>query len=200
VGQPAVWSAPFHPAKDMAIRMMAKRDRRNIILTGFMGTGKSFVGRQLAGRLGYEFVDVDAWIEAEAGMPIPQIFAAQGEAAFRELESRMVAQAASRTGCVIATGGGAIVNPQNLEALRRSGILIALTADAETILSRIGNGEDRPMLLGGEKGERIRRLLAERAPAYAKADLSIDTSKRSPDEVVDRLVDLLSSYQGDAAQ
>ncbi len=170
--------------------------KRNIILTGFMATGKSSVGRRLAVRLGYEFVDLDTLIEAEAGMLVPQIFEAQGEAAFRELEARMVERAAGWTGCVIATGGGAIVAARNLEALKRSGVVIALTASPEAILSRIGSGEDRPMLREGEKRERIRLLLEERAPAYAKADLTVDTSDRSVDEVVNHLMDLLATHRG----
>jgi shikimate kinase len=173
---------------------MMTESKRNIILTGFMATGKSSIGRCLAARLGYEFVDLDALIEAEAGMRISQIFASQGEAAFRELESRMVERAAGRTGCVIATGGGAIVNPRNLEALKRSGVVIVLTADPEIILSRVRDAEDRPMLRGGEMRERIQRLLEERAPAYAKADLSVDTSDRTMDEVVGHLAELLARH------
>jgi shikimate kinase len=172
--------------------MDTEERKRNIILTGFMATGKTSVGRGLAARLGYEFADLDALIEAEAGMSVPQIFAAQGEPAFRDLEAHMVERAANRTGCVVATGGGAIVNPRNLEALKRSGLVIALTADPEIILSRIGRDEDRPMLRGGEKRERIRLLLEARAPAYAQADLTIDTSDRTVDEVVGHLVELLS--------
>lgn len=177
-----------------------KEYKPNIILTGFMATGKTCVGRRLAGRLGYDFVDLDTSVEAEAGMPVPQIFASQGEATFRELEARMVEQAAGRTGCVVATGGGAIMNPRNLEILKRSGVVIALTADPEIILSRIGGGEDRPMLRGGEKRERIRLLLEERAPAYARADLTVDTSDRTVDEVVDHLMELLSRHRVSAAE
>lgn len=180
--------------------MTAKGGRRNIVLTGFMATGKSSVGRRLAVRLGYDFVDLDSLIEAEAGMPIPQIFTTRGEATFRELEARMVEQAAGRTGCVIATGGGAIVNPRNLEALKRSGIVITLTANPEIILSRIEGGEDRPMLRGGEKRERVRLLLEERAAAYAKADLTVDTSDRTVDEVVDHLVSLLTRFRVSATE
>jgi shikimate kinase len=174
--------------------MDMKDYKRNIILTGFMATGKTSVGRRLAVRLGYDFVDLDTWIEAEAGVSVPQIFATQGEAAFRELEARMVSRAAGRTGCVVATGGGAIVNPRNLETLKRCGVVIALTANPETILSRIGGGEDRPMLRGGEKRDRVRILLEERAPAYARADLTVDTSARTVDEVVDHLVGLLARH------
>lgn len=172
--------------------MAGTRERRNIVLTGFMATGKSSVGRRVAARLGYEFVDLDDWIVAEAGMSIPEIFTAQGEAAFRALESRMVERAAGRTGCVVATGGGAILDPRNLETLKRSGIVIALTADPDTILSRIGDGEDRPMLRGGPKEERIRRLMEARASAYAQADLTVDTSARSVDEVVEHLLALVA--------
>jgi shikimate kinase len=167
--------------------------RRNIVLTGFMATGKSSVGRQLALRLEYDFVDVDCLIEAEAHMSIPEIFTSQGEAAFRELEARMVERAAARIGCVIATGGGAIVDPRNFESLSRSGIIVTLTADPDTILSRIGTGTDRPMLKGGERRERIQNLLAARASTYAKAHLTVDTSRRTVDEVVDDLLNLLRS-------
>jgi shikimate kinase len=169
--------------------------RRNIVLTGFMATGKSAVGRRLASRLGYDFVDVDCLIEAEAGMAISEIFTSRGEAAFRELETRMVEVAARREGCVIATGGGAIVDPRNFESLSRSGIIVTLTADPDTILSRIGAGADRPLLGGGEKRERIQSLLATRASAYARAHLTLDTSKRSVDEVVEALVSLLRLHQ-----
>jgi shikimate kinase len=172
--------------------MAGTGERRNIVLTGFMATGKSSVGRCLAARLGYEFVDLDGWIEAEAGMSIPEIFTTQGEAAFRTLESRMIERVAGRTGCVVATGGGAVVNPRNLDTLKRSGIVIALTASPETILSRVGEGHERPMLRGGPKEERIRLLMEERASAYARADLSVDTSDRSVDEVVDHLLDVLA--------
>jgi len=180
--------------------MTAKGGRRNVVLTGFMATGKSSVGRRLAVRLGYEFLDLDPLIEAKAGMPIPQIFTTQGEAIFRELEARMVEQAATRTGCVIATGGGAIVDPRNLEILKRSGVVIALTASPDVILSRIGGGDDRPMLRGGEKRERIRLLLKERALAYARADLIVDTSDRTMDEVVDHLVSLLTRFRVSATE
>ncbi|MFI5338564.1 MAG: shikimate kinase [Candidatus Methylomirabilales bacterium] len=169
-----------------------KEYKRNVVLTGFMATGKSSVGLRLAARLGYDFADLDTLIEAEEGMPVPQIFATRGESAFRELEARMVEQAADRTGCVVATGGGTIVNPRNLLALKRSGVVIALTAEPEVILSRIGGGEDRPMLRGGEKRERVRLLMEERAPAYARADLTVDTSDRTVDQVVDHLVELLA--------
>jgi shikimate kinase len=156
-----------------------------------MATGKSSVGRHLAILLGYDFVDLDGLITAEAGMPIPQIFATQGESAFRSLESRLVKRIADRRGCVIATGGGTIVNSQNLELLKQNGVVIALVADPQTILSRIGSGDDRPMLWGEDKLEKIRTLLAQRAPAYRKADLIVDTTAKTIEEVTQHILKLL---------
>lgn len=169
-------------------------NRRNIILGGFMATGKSSVGRRLAIVLGYDFLDLDTLIAAEAGMPISQIFATQGESAFRSLESRMVARVAGRTGCVVATGGGTIVNPRNLEALRRSGVVVVLTADADTIVDRLGSTEDRPMLWGGDRRERVRLLLEQRADAYAQADLIVDASAHTIDHVVNHILDFLTLH------
>lgn len=172
-----------------------KRNKRNIILTGFMATGKSSVGRRLAVVLGYDFLDLDTLIAAEAGMPIAQIFATQGEPAFRALEARMVERVAGRRGCVVATGGGTIVDRRNLETLRRSGVVITLSADPQTILSRIGPGDDRPMLWGGDKQERVRLLLEQRAQAYARADLIVDASAQSIDQVVKHILDFLALHQ-----
>ena len=172
--------------------MISRTDRgSNLVLSGFMGTGKTSVGRRLAARLGFEFVDLDELIEAEAGLPIREIFAARGEAAFRALEREMVARMAARRRSVIAVGGGAIVDPGNLAALRKIGVLIALCAAPEVILSRVGGGEERPMLWGPDTRQRILQLLAERAPAYAQADLQVDTSSRSVDEVVEHILTLL---------
>ncbi len=173
---------------------MAKAARRNIIVTGFMATGKSSVGRRLAIRLGYDFLDLDTLIAAEAGMSISQIFANQGEDSFRALESRMVDRVAGRAGCVVATGGGTIVNPRNLEALKRSGVVISLTADPDTILSRVGPVDDRPMLWGGDTRERIRLLLEQRAQAYARADLIVDASAQAIDSVVNHILDFLALH------
>ncbi len=174
--------------------MAVKAGRRNIIVTGFMATGKSSVGRRLAIRLGYDFLDLDTLIAAEAGMPISQIFATQGEEAFRALESRMVDRVAGRSGCVVATGGGTIVNSRNLEALKRSGVVITLSADPDTILSRIPSVDDRPMLWGADKRERVRLLLEERAQAYARADLIVDASAHTIDSVTNHILDFLTLH------
>ena len=166
-------------------------ERRTLILCGFMATGKSSVGKRLAVMLDYDFLDMDAAIETEEGVSIPQIFSSRGEAAFRMLESRMVERIEGLSRCVIATGGGTIVNPQNLEKLKRCGILINLTADIQTILLRAGSGDDRPMLREGDRSERIRMLMEQRAAAYAQADMAIDTSSLTIDEVAQLIVERL---------
>jgi shikimate kinase len=164
---------------------------RNIVLVGFMGTGKTSVGRCLAERLGYAFVDVDDLITAEAGMPIPRIFDEQGESVFRHLETLMVARAAGMPRTVVATGGGAVVNPVNLQRMQSCGVVIALTADSDTILARVGAdaGTSRPMLQG-DAPARIRSLLVARADAYARADVMIDTSRATIADVVDQILRL----------
>ena len=156
-----------------------------------MATGKSSVGRKLAELLKFEFVDMDAAIEAEEGASIPQIFAERGEPAFRELESRMVEQLMNRTGLVISTGGGTVVNPRNLANLKSCGIVIALTADIPAILRRAGSGEGRPLLQGEDREERIRSLLLARAPFYAQADVIIDTSPLTIEEAALQISELV---------
>ncbi len=168
---------------------MANNDnRRNVVLCGFMATGKSSVGRQLAELLECEFLDMDAIIEAEAGMPIPRIFSTQGEPAFRALECRLVERLSQRNGCVIATGGGTVVNLQNLERLRSNGIVVALTADPQTILRRAGSGGSRPMLGEGDRMQRILDLMQQRSSAYAMADMAVDTSAHTIREVAEIII------------
>jgi shikimate kinase len=173
---------------------MTVEEKRNIILCGFMATGKSSVGKRLAAKLHYQFLDMDSLIEKEAGMTIPQIFSSQGEPAFRALESRMVERIAGWTGYVVATGGGTIVNPQNLETLKRCGVVISLTADIRTILLRSGKRDTRPLLQGENKSERIRQLMEKREPFYAQADIVQDTSTLNINQVVRRLVERLQEF------
>jgi shikimate kinase len=170
---------------------MAEEEKRNVFLCGFMATGKSSVGKCLAKALHCEFLDMDALIEAEAGTTISEIFSSQGEPAFRAMESRMVERLAARSGCVVATGGGAIVNPQNFEHMKRSGVVITLTADIPAILRRSAGEDTRPLLQTADREERIRSLMAQRAPFYAKADIILDTSSLSIDEVVTVLLNRL---------
>jgi shikimate kinase len=167
--------------------------KMNVVLCGFMATGKSSVGKKLAELSGYEFVDLDAAIEADEGASIPRIFAERGEPAFRELESRMVERMMNRTNLVISTGGGTVVNPRNLANLKSCGVVVALTADIPTILRRAGSGENRPLLQAEDREERIRALLQERAPFYAQADMAIDTSSLTIEETARKILDFYFS-------
>jgi len=173
-----------------------------LILTGFMATGKTAVGHLVAGRLGWRFTDTDVEIVARAGKPIAAIFADHGEPYFRALERATVAAvAADARRCpqcrgplpaVISTGGGVLVDENNCAMLKRAGIVICLTARPEIIAARVGRSPARrPKLIEGGKPleQRITELMAERAAAYARADVAIDTSDLSPEQVADRVVD-----------
>ena len=166
----------------------------NVILTGFMGTGKTSVGKRLAKRLGWRFVDVDSLIEASAGMSVPRIFAERGERVFRRLERRCIMRVVHGQQQVIATGGGAFVDPESRARLRVSGPVVCLTAKPRAILARVGRRLDaRPMLRGHANPlARIRTLLAQRAPSYAHADVTFDTSDLTVDEAVERVWQRLS--------
>ena len=159
-----------------------------IILTGFMGTGKSVVGRRLAERLGLSFLDLDDLIEEEAGVSIPEIFAAEGEPGFRRREREQIARVANCGNCVMATGGGALLDPENIRTLRTGAVLVCLQAAPEVILKRINPESHRPLLQVPDRMVRIRELLDQRASAYAQADLSVETSDSSVEEIVDRIV------------
>lgn len=166
----------------------------NLILTGFMGTGKSTVGRLVAARLKREFIDMDDVIVERAGMPIPEIFANAGEAAFRQWEREAVTALAARQSIVIATGGGALIDPANREALAVSGLIVCLDASAETIFARLDGSSDRPLLHGEDAAARIRALLAERAAAYAALPHHIQTDTLTPHQTAEAVLKLWQTY------
>ncbi len=167
---------------------------RNVVLIGFMGTGKSEVGQLLAQRLGWPCIDTDRYIEARQHATIAQLFARRGEAYFRELEARAVAEVALRTEVVIATGGGVVLRPENMAHLRRSGWVVALTAAKDVLLRRLSGGKHRP-LLRGDARQTIPRLLAERERFYHDADLIVDVSTASPARVVEAIVGFLGKRE-----
>jgi len=162
-----------------------------IVLTGFMGTGKSVVGRRLAERLGLSFLDLDDMIEEEAGMSIAEIFASEGEPGFRRREREQIASVHRRGHCVIATGGGALLDPENIRTLGTGAVLVCLQAEPEVILRRIKAESHRPLLQVPDRMVRIRELLEQRASAYAQADLAVETSDSSIEEIVDRIMSSL---------
>lgn len=162
----------------------------NITITGFMGTGKSAVGQEVARRLGREFVDMDAVIEARAGKSIPRIFAEDGEAAFRQMEAALCQELSARDGLVIATGGGALVNPANRAVMMRSGVVVCLVASPDEILSRVGGDASRPLLQVPDPRARIVELLATRREAYAAIPWQVDTTGLSVEEVAVRVIEI----------
>lgn len=156
----------------------------NIVLIGFMGSGKTTVGRILAAKTGLRFVDTDEEIEKAAGKPIPQIFREIGEDGFRELESSALAGLAGRHGLVVSTGGGIVIRPANRELLRRIGFVVWLAADEKTIYRRVSKSRDRPLLRNPNPRETIRNLLAARSALYAQScDLRIDTAQLTSEEI-----------------
>ena len=173
---------------------------RHIVLTGMMGSGKTAVGERLARCLGLPFYDADALLEAEAGQRIADLFAGEGEARFRSLERQLIARLLARPPGVIATGGGAFVDPENRNRLRAAGTVVSLLAPPEVLLARVLPAADRPLLKGPDPLGRLRALLAVRLPAYAEAHHLLDTSDRTPDEVADLLRRLLQSREPAARQ
>ena len=164
--------------------------RGNLVLLGFMGTGKSAVGRRVAALAGASFFEMDAELEQRAGKPISRIFSDDGEPAFRDLESQLAQEWGRKEGAVISCGGGVALREENLRALGANGLLVCLTARPEVILERTARSKKRPLLAGEDPDKKIRDLLAARAPAYAKIPVQIDTSDASLDELAARLLDL----------
>jgi len=153
-----------------------------------MGTGKSTVGAALADRLGWRFVDTDELLVAREGKSIPELFEERGERYFRDAETAVLADVLKGTKQVVSTGGGAVLRPENREAMLSGGLVVALTAPAETLLVRLRGDVNRP-LLSGDKEERVHRLLAERKNAYDFAPLVIDTSRSNVRETVDTILE-----------
>lgn len=158
---------------------------KNIFLTGFMGCGKTSVGRVLAERLGWAFVDLDQVIVDEAGASIKEIFAEKGEPAFRELESRMLVKIAMRPSQVVSTGGGVVINRGNRAVMREYGSIVNLTASVEEIAARVCGDSERPLLADDASTRRIGSMLESREQFYADADLRIDTTGKTVEAVAD---------------
>lgn len=165
---------------------------QNIILVGFMGTGKSSVGQYLARRLGCRFVDMDTLIESRVGKPITRIFAEDGEASFRNTERTLVQELARQSNQVIAAGGGTVLNPNNIHDFSQSGQVICLSASPEEILARISNSYQRPLLNQPNPAAAIRKLLTQRQPYYSAIPFQVDTTGKTVQEVAELIMALLS--------
>ena len=165
----------------------------NIVFTGFMGTGKSTVGKQVARRLGWTFVDADDEIIRRAGMPIPQIFAQHGEPHFRAVERDVCRDLAGRERTVIATGGGMLVDPANREVMQARGLVVCLTASPRTLSRRLQGDRNRPLASGDWRG-----LLARRKAAYDAIPYQIDPSGRRPADVAAEVITLWHNHSASA--
>lgn len=164
--------------------------RRNLVLLGFMGTGKSALARRVAALTGCPYLEMDAELERRAGRAISKIFAEDGEDAFRRMESQLAAEWGAREGSVIACGGGVVLRGENVSALGANGVLVCLSARPEILLERTSRSKKRPLLAGENPEEKIRNLLAARAPLYARIPHQLDTSDADLDTLAEKLIDL----------
>lgn len=183
-------AAPPDPA------LVAALGRRSLVLVGMMAAGKSSVGRRLGVRLGLPFVDADTEIEKAAVMTIPEIFSTHGEPYFRAGEARVIARLLDGGPQVLATGGGAFMNTDTRAAIRVKGISIWLKADFDVLLKRVKRRTDRPLLQGDEAADTLRRLMDERYPVYAEADLTVESRDVPHDAIVDEILAALRQQFG----
>lgn len=168
--------------------MHSDRHPPNLALIGFMGTGKTSVGRVVAEALGFQFLDTDELIQSRTGRTIADIFAKEGEPVFRDLERQVVQELSSREKTVISTGGGLPTNAENLAALKSFALVVCLWASPEKIWERVRHQSHRPLLHDTDPQKKIRDLLAVRAPFYRQADVLVNTDLRSAREVAQQIV------------
>jgi shikimate kinase len=169
---------------------------KNIVLTGFMGTGKTEVGRELAHLKGLKLIDVDTEIEHSEEMTINDIFKRFGEERFREIETKMIDKLAREENVIISTGGGAVLRQQNLDALKKTGIVICLTASPETILMRTSATDERPLLQVENPLAKINELLQFRKPFYDRADFIINTEGKTPLQIAEEITEKIRHSKG----
>jgi len=167
---------------------------RTIALIGMMGAGKSSVGRKLAARLAMPFFDADIEVEAAAGMTISQLIKDYGEPEFRRLERRVMARLLEGPMHVLSTGGGAFMDPETRDLICSKAISVWLKADTEILVERATRHDNRPLLQGGDPRQIMTKLLAEREPVYAAADVMAASDNRPVDETVDRVLKALSAF------
>jgi shikimate kinase len=161
----------------------------NLVLVGFMGTGKTEVGKAVSERLGRTFVDIDDQIIKAARMTINEIFKEHGEDCFREIESGMIKRFSKLRGLVISTGGGSLLKPENVQNLRHNGVLVCLTASPEEIARRVADDRHRPLLNVPDRIAVVRELMERRSISYQVSDLTVDTDGKSVDTAVQEVLD-----------
>jgi shikimate kinase len=176
--------------------MTAAKGFAGVVLVGFMGSGKSSVGRELARRIGAEFVDVDSWIENKASCPIRVLFEREGEPAFREREKSALKEILSEKGRVVATGGGAFLDEGNRKLLKEYGPVVYLEVEADTVLRRLEKDARRPLLHCDDREAVVRDLLDRRIPGYRQADHAVSTEGRTVEEIAERIAELIKTREG----
>jgi shikimate kinase len=188
-------SEPLAADEPIEARVTRLLGRRTLVMIGMMGAGKSSVGRRLAARLDLPFVDADAEIETAANASITEIFDRHGEAYFRDGERRVIRRLLDGDPKVLATGGGAFMQAETRDAIRDGGaISIWLRADPELLLARVKRRSNRPLLRNGDPAQTIQRLIAERDPVYAKADIHIRSRDVAHEEIVTDILIALDEY------
>ncbi len=176
--------------------MTSAGDFPGVVLVGFMGSGKSSVGRELARRTGAEFVDVDARIERKAGREIRVLFAEEGEAAFRVREKAALVDVLSVKGRVVAAGGGAFLDEGNRRMMKAYAPVVFLEVKAETVLRRLERDAKRPLLQGADRESVVRDLLEKRTPEYRRADHTVPADDLTAKEIAGRIIELLKTREG----
>ncbi len=171
----------------------------NLVLIGFMASGKTSVGRRVARRLGYHYLDTDKFIEGELGCTIAELFQTKGEPHFRDLETRLAHRLAVLTNSVVATGGGMPITPGNMETLRKAGVVVFLKADVNEIIARLERDTRRPKVQGGDLRATVERLYSERMLVYSQADIVIPTGGKSINQVAGDVIREVANFGKDRA-
>lgn len=182
-------------SKDTAL-VRQRLDGHPIVLVGLMGAGKTTVGRRLAEKLGLVFVDADHEIELAAAQTIPEIFARHGEVYFRDGERKVIARLLENGAQVLATGGGAYMNAETRNAIRAHGISIWLRADFDLLMRRVRRRSNRPLLQNDDPEGVMRKLIAERYPVYAEADITVDSRDVAHTSIVNTIIKALARWPG----
>jgi shikimate kinase len=167
---------------------------KTLVLVGLMGAGKSCIGKRLAQRLGLAFVDADHEIERAAGCTIPEIFARHGEADFRDGERRVISRLLDNPVHVLATGGGAFMDPRTRALIRERAISIWLRAELDLLMRRVSRRSDRPLLQVADPRHRLAELMAQRYPVYAEADITVDSADGPPEATLERVIAALGGF------
>ena len=173
----------------------AKFPKDTIVMVGLMGAGKTAIGRRLAARLGLPFVDADDEIEAAAGSSISDIFERHGEAAFRDGERRVIARLLDEDPIVLATGGGAFMDPETRARIAEKGISVWLRADIDTLVRRTSRRDDRPLLRNGDPREILEQLIEIRYPVYQRADIVVDSLDAPAEDTLQQVLNALDAYR-----